>query len=166
MLYTINVMMEVLGTSLSSTRENKQFFDTYWKALDKQKAKTFLFIYSAIFDKFTANMDMLEETFPQSEVKDELMDRIKTGLDIIKKEVNKAPEAPPRQDIYEQVLGEGSTDSNETNDEETPEDDPNSDRHPPSSHQTGQRSARVSMESRYRHLLPSLGLDIHQISRS
>ena len=40
MLYTINVMMKVLETS-SSTRENKQFFDTYWKALDTQKAKTF-----------------------------------------------------------------------------------------------------------------------------
>ena len=76
MLYTINVMMEVLGTSLNPTRENRQFFDTYWKALNKQKAKTFLFTYSAIFDKFTANMDMLEETFPQSEVKDELLDRI------------------------------------------------------------------------------------------
>ena len=85
MLYTINVMMEVLGTSLSSTRENNQFFDTYWKALDTQKAKTFLLIYNAIFDKFTANMDMLEETFPQSERKDELMNRIKAGLDIIKK---------------------------------------------------------------------------------
>ena len=89
-----------------------------------------------IFDKFTANMDMLEKTFPQSGTKDELMDRIKTGLETIKKEVNKAPEAPPRQDIYETVLGEGATDSNETNDEETPEDGSNSNKNPSPSHQT------------------------------
>ena len=65
------------------------------------------------------------------------MNRIKAGLDIIKKKVNKAPEALPKQDIYEQVRGEGSTDPNKTNDEESPEDDPNSDRNPPSPHQTG-----------------------------
>ena len=68
MLYTINVMQEFMGTSLIPNKENKQVFDAHWKKLDKTKATTFRFVYSAIFDKLNANRDngVLIEMFPQA----------------------------------------------------------------------------------------------------
>ena len=140
MLYTINVMLEVLGTSLDPKRENKQFFDTHWRALNKQKAKPFLFVYSAIFDKFTANMDILEVTFPQARKVDELVSRIKSGLQTIKEEVNRVPDTPPtapsRQDIYDVIVADEETDFNETNDEQTAGVNSNSNENPSPLQQT------------------------------
>ena len=59
-LCTLNVMLEVLGKSSDPERENSYSFNAHWKKVNKQKAKAFLFAYSAIFDKLTSNMETLE----------------------------------------------------------------------------------------------------------
>ena len=69
-----------------------------------------------------------------------MVNRIKVGLEMIKKKVAKVPEvpptAPPRQDMYEVIIDNGATESNETNNKETVDNVPDSNGQSSPQHQT------------------------------
>ena len=124
MIYVINVMMEIMGTSLLPNKSNQQFFETYWKSMDDDRAETFRFAYAAIFDKINAKgeMGVLTEMFPMDGQIEDLFERIQTGLKTIEKEQKKKLEEPPtapgRERFYEEIIPETSADTNGTNNDQ------------------------------------------------
>ena len=120
-IYTLNVMLEVLGKSLDPERVTQ--INNHWHKTDKQKAQAFYFAFSAISDSLSSDMEKLDEFFSPPEKAEVFMNRVKIGLELVKRHadlIGPPPTAPQQQDMYEEISDNGAnTNSSENNDGNT-----------------------------------------------
>ena len=120
-IYTLNVMLEVLGKSLDPERVTQ--INNHWHKTDKQKAQAFYFAFSAISGSLSSDMEKLDKFFSSPEKAKVFMNRVKIGLELVKRHADlicPPPTAPQRQDMYEEISDNGAnTNSTENNDGNT-----------------------------------------------
>ena len=141
-IYTLNVIMEIIGFSLDQNRRTS--VTKHWKKADKQKAKSFHFVFQAIADSLSSDIERMNKLFPQQEKAFLFMkavamsqEELKQHVDLI---VNPTPTCPRRNevypDLYEEIRSNTANTESTTNAKESTENSEDSNSPPVAQPQT------------------------------